>query len=429
LHAGFDAHRVLGAFPLELERDPDAERDDAEQHVPEVRVSGDLGGAVPLTFRLLGARLHEPPRDRVERRRMPFVRRDRAHRRDAIVIAAARCERGCEQHSPGDPVRHVPLRAKVPGRCRECYECVRMHAAVSAELAAGYLGEQARRVSGVKLRQGAWDGSFAEEAARVRALLGDDCEALKFLTRERVRCVPRRALRGLFTWASGFSVELRRDVPTASEVLALQAVGRRCVSLLPEGVSPAPHESGLDFLIHDLCHLEKFADPAHHEEQVGFFATLRALGDEAGYLELEALLDATFVEDRERLAADVNGSAVYLFALFKMKLKMAARRRTARLAGVPARVSGPLDVAEQRVFDELAAILYEALGFDGSLRRAAAETSARRDAAEAAAVVAREFARRGRAALEGSATSSSRHTTTESSSRSGAPPRSGADAR
>jgi len=53
------------------------------------------------------------------------------------------------------------------------------------------------------------------------------------------------------------------------------------------------------------------------------------------------------VEGRKRLAADVNGSAVYLFALLKMKLKMAARRRHARVSGAPARVSGALDAGEQ----------------------------------------------------------------------------------
>ena len=117
----------------------------------------------------------------------------------------------------------------------------------SAERAAGYLLEHARRVSGPKLCQGAWDGSFANEAARIGATLGAECASLKFLTRYRVRRVPRRALGGLFAWAGGFPVELREDVPHADEVLELQAAGRRCVSLLPDGVSPEPHESGLDF--------------------------------------------------------------------------------------------------------------------------------------------------------------------------------------
>jgi hypothetical protein len=265
-----------------------------------------------------------------------------------------------------------------------------------AERAASYLLEHARRVSGVTLAQGAWDGSFAGEAKKLGSMLGDDCPSLRFLTRERVRRVPRRALSGLFAWAKGFSVDLREDVPRADEILALQAAGRRCVSLLPEGVSPAPHASGLDFLIHDLCHLDKFVAPEHHEEQVGFFGSLQRLVADPTFHELEQRLDRTFVEDRNRLAADVNGSAVYLFALLKMKLKMAARRLNARNAGAPARVSGPLDPAEQAVFDELEAILYDCLEFDAKLAGAAQATSARRDATDAASLIAAEFRRRGR---------------------------------
>ena len=204
--------------------------------------------------------------------------------------------------------------------------------------------------------------------------------------------------------ASGFGVELYDDVPSPARVLSLQARGRRCVSLLPDGVSPAPHASGLDFLIHDLCHLDKFVDPEHHEEQVGFFATLRGVAEKARYAELEALLDPTFVADRERLGADVNGSAVYLFALLKMKLKMAARRRHARLAGILVRVSGALDAGEQAVFDELESRLYEVLGFEAELEGAARATSSRRDAVVAASLVRAEFRRRGRELLAGGRT-------------------------
>ena len=268
-----------------------------------------------------------------------------------------------------------------------------------AERAAGYLLERARQSSGAKLCQGAWDGAFVGKAVRMRSLLGENHRSLEFLTKQRVRRVPRRALSGLFAWASGFSVELREDVPRAHEVLALQATGRRCVSLLPDGVSPEPHASGLDFLIHDLCHLDKFVDPAHHDEQVGFFASLERLCENPAFRELESLLDTTFVDDRSRLAADVNGSAVYLFALLKMKLKMAARRRYARVAGVPVRTSGPLDAGEQTVFEELEGALYAFLGLDAELESAARATSARRDDTVAAERIAAEFRRRGRSVL------------------------------
>jgi hypothetical protein len=297
-------------------------------------------------------------------------------------------------------VSHVFPIGTVPGRARECYEFRAMDAVASAERAADYLIKHARRASGAKLCQGRWDGAFAEDAARVGSLVGDERESLKFLTRCRVWRVPRRAVRGLFTWASGLAVELRDDVPTADEVLRLQAAGRRCVSLLPDAVSPEPHATGLDFLIHDLCHLDKFMDPEHYEEQVGFFATLRDLFGDVRFRVLEADLDEAFIDDRNRLAADVNGSAVYLFALLKMKLKMAARRRHARLTGTPARLSGPLVAGEQAVFEELERALYDAIGFDAELRGAASITSARRDERNAAARIAAEFGRRGRTVLE-----------------------------
>jgi hypothetical protein len=283
-----------------------------------------------------------------------------------------------------------------------------MSPVLAAERAAAYLLERARSVSGAKLRQGAWDGPFADEARRLGDSLGDDSSSLAFLARHRVRRVPRRAVSGLFAWARGLSVELREDVPRADEVLALQAKGLRCVSLLPEGVSPEPHASGLDFLIHDLCHLDKFVDPEHYEEQVGFFSTLERLASQRAFRELEAKLDPVFIEDRDRLAADVNGSAVYLFALLKMKLKMAARRRYARTVGILARTSGALDAAERAVFDELEDALYDCLELDAELRRAARATSARRDDVEAATRMAGEFRRRGRAVLAELGASSAR---------------------
>jgi hypothetical protein len=113
---------------------------------------------------------------------------------------------------------------------------------------------------------------------------------------------------------------------------------------------------------------------------------------------MERMLDETWVEDRDRLSADVNGSAVYLFALLKMKLKMAARRRFGRLAGVPTKMSGPLDAGEQVVFDELEGLLYDCLGFSGELRQAARATSSRRDDLCAASRLAAEFQRRGHGA-------------------------------
>ena len=79
----------------------------------------------------------------------------------------------------------------------------------------------------------------------------------------------------LTAWADGERrVVLLRSQPSPREMLRLQARGWRCVSLLPEGSDTGRHADVVDFAIHDLCHLEKFAAPEHHRAQVGFFALL-----------------------------------------------------------------------------------------------------------------------------------------------------------
>jgi hypothetical protein len=95
----------------------------------------------------------------------------------------------------------------------------------------------------------------------------------------RVRGVPEDVVRGLFAWErGGRPADLLFAVPTAFEVLARQARGRRCVGLLDDAAARAHgdprHPSGLAFALHDLCHLEKFVAPEHHAGQVGFFGAV-----------------------------------------------------------------------------------------------------------------------------------------------------------
>jgi hypothetical protein len=170
------------------------------------------------------------------------------------------------------------------------------------------------------------------------------------------------------------------------------------VSLLPLSESQGAR-AGFDFVIHDLCHLGKFMDPSHHVEQVGYFYALRVLFSDPGWLATEAELDGTFFEDRERLGADMNGSSVYLFAVLKMRLKMAARRALARHRNVAPRERGGLDADELALFSGLEEALYGALGFQGAVRDAARSASARRDAEDAARVIQAHFADVGRSVL------------------------------
>jgi hypothetical protein len=159
--------------------------------------------------------------------------------------------------------------------------------------------------------------------------------ALQTFAERRVRGVPEPVVRGLFAWDRGDRpVDLLFQVPAARQVLALQARGRRCVCLLEDAAAQAHgdprHPDGLTFALHDLCHLEKFVAPEEHAGQVGFFRLVERALQSPPLSALDRELDDTWRADRDYVIADMNGSAVFLFAALKMKLFMAVRRRAAQ---------------------------------------------------------------------------------------------------
>jgi hypothetical protein len=213
--------------------------------------------------------------------------------------------------------------------------------------------------------------------------------------------VSKPVARALVAWGNGFPVELLTEVPSALALLRLQAEGRRCVSLLPHGVDTAPHADAFAFAVHDLCHLDKFIDAEHHRGQVGFFACLHRAVLEPGWAAFEAGFDATFTRDWHHVAADMNGSAVFLFAALKMKLKMAARRRVAPLEGGRPDQGGPLTTNEARSYATFLEDLLHLLRLHGDVADAARRTSTRRDDPAAALTLLRYFEELGEATLRG----------------------------
>jgi hypothetical protein len=112
----------------------------------------------------------------------------------------------------------------------------------------------------------------------------------------------------------------------------------------------------VDFAIHDLCHLEKFATAEHHAAQVGFFALLDRALDDPRWTAIEAGLDAAWPADRDYVLADMNGHAMYLFVALKRKLWLAVSRAYPGSDAAPRR-------AHETLFDLLA--------LDGEAREAA----------------------------------------------------------
>jgi hypothetical protein len=251
------------------------------------------------------------------------------------------------------------------------------------ELACEFLVAEVRR---------AWPWHWRQGARRPPLGSGSEAPAVRLVTDHRIKGVSEDAARGVAAWSGGLDVVVFDRVLVPLEVLRLQAQGRRGVSLLAAEVPVAPHESALDFLLHDLCHIGKFADRRYYREQVGFFKTFAGALSSSGWRALEAELDAEWIAARDQVLCDMNGSSIFLFAAFKMKLKMAARRKVARAGGRAPVLYGPLDAGEERCFGELldrALALLELEG--GELRSAALTTSARRDCPHAAAVVSGHF--------------------------------------
>lgn len=222
-----------------------------------------------------------------------------------------------------------------------------------------------------------------------------DHPALKMIAGHRLLKLGEMEARGLVMWASGArdAVLYRRPLEPR-ELVELQAAGRRCVALL-DGV-PAPE--GLEFALHDLRHLEKFFDPAHHTEQIGFFRVIaRALAHPA-CAELDRALDETWGAERDRVLADMNGSPIFLFAILKMKLKVAVRRRVARDRGIEPPPNGALEAEELEAYAPFLELWLDALGFEGAVRIAGREISARRDGPQFARLLLEYFRDRGSAA-------------------------------
>ena len=216
-----------------------------------------------------------------------------------------------------------------------------------------------------------WD----EGRGRVQPPAPPSGPALRTFAERRVRGVPEDVVRGLFAWDRGERpVDLLSEVPAARQVLALQARGRRCVGLLDDAAARAHgdprHPDGLTFALHDLCHLEKFVAPEHHAGQVGFFRIVERALDAPPMVALERELDDTWRADRDYVIADMNGSAVFLFAALKMKLAMAVRRRLQ--SDDPAAAAPAIDV------------LLDALCLPDDVREAARAVSRRRDRPAAA---------------------------------------------
>ncbi|HEY0712761.1 MAG TPA: hypothetical protein VGF45_08815 [Polyangia bacterium] len=225
-----------------------------------------------------------------------------------------------------------------------------------------------------------WDGGKRPTVSGES--LPKDC-ALAVIAGRRVRGITDIVRDGLVAWhLHGRPVDVITAIPTAAEVLARQARGGRFVSLVSDEAAAAHgdprHPDGLRFALHDLEHLEKFVAPEHHVGQVGFFrAVERSLASPA-IAQVQKGFDDIWCADRDYVIADMNGSAVFLFAVLKMKVLMAVRRQR-ETTHVAAPTGGPLSPSEQARAAPAIATLVRGFALSPAAEAAATAVSARRD--------------------------------------------------
>ena len=212
--------------------------------------------------------------------------------------------------------------------------------------------------------------------------------AVRTVATTRLHQVADPPARALIAWSNDArAVVLLDRVPEVRALLRWQARGARCVSLLADDADAGAHGTRLAFALHDLCHLEKYAHPETHAAQVGFFARLDAAWDTPELARLHARYDQAWRDDLEHVAADMNGSPVFLLAALKMKVKMAERRALAREEERPSPTGGPLTGAEHEAFVARCEELFAALRLEGPLLAACRVVSTRRDAEADARVI------------------------------------------
>ena len=151
--------------------------------------------------------------------------------------------------------------------------------------------------------------------------------AVATLAERHVFRVEEQVAVGLNAWAHGRRrLHARFAIPEPLELLAYQARGERIVSLLPEGVPTGLEASNFEFALHDLCHAEKFFAPAYFVGQVGLFSLLLDAATGPAWAELTRDFDGAWPQEFHHVAADMNGSPLFLFAALRRKVLNAAAR-------------------------------------------------------------------------------------------------------
>ena len=155
--------------------------------------------------------------------------------------------------------------------------------------------------------------------------------------------------RAFINWLEGkWPFLLLHHIPTPMAVMRMQANNQRVISLFYKEENLATkHEAmltymggarivakdALDFLVHDITHMEHFMHPDSNLEQVGFMRSLLSLrnGSPRKYFEFLFPGDTCIWLELEYLISDMNCFLPHLFKYLLAKVSIACNRRVIQL--------------------------------------------------------------------------------------------------
>ncbi|WP_413584714.1 hypothetical protein [Bdellovibrio sp. HCB274] len=160
-----------------------------------------------------------------------------------------------------------------------------------------------------------------------------ECFVASFCARSW-RSIPFSVQKSVISWKCGvYNLNLTTQIPSAMEVLEMQAMGQRCVSMLiaPEELESFVEEGRdvLGFIVHDLIHADHFFhDPVRAAAQVHFCKNLLKV------LKLEQIKsmladDVLFQKEFHYVMSDMNSVPLHLLKTLKAVLLGYYKRQVA----------------------------------------------------------------------------------------------------
>jgi len=152
-----------------------------------------------------------------------------------------------------------------------------------------------------------------------------DTDVLTYMASFLLRGISSKINRALKYWIDHPDcLLLTFKMPTAYEILCLQAQGRRVVTLFESAEDLSSYHDGKDpltFVVHDLVHADElFCQNDCYKEQVAFYQRVKSEIDAGKYAAL--LSNEKFKIEFEYLIADMNSHPAHLEATLNALVKM-----------------------------------------------------------------------------------------------------------